>query len=84
MFMRDGVYTQFGKHNYDAQFGEQHRAVAVQECLNLVREPRTRTEENSGGSTKKTSLSNKSIKLSVGEKNSTREESESAASTYNS
>lgn len=79
MFMRDGAYTQFGEHNYDAQFGEQHRAAAVQECLNLVREPRARTEEN----TKKTSSSNKSIKLSVGEKNSTREESESAASNYN-
>lgn len=40
MFMRDGVYTQTDEHNHDAQFGEQHRAAADQECLNLVRETR--------------------------------------------
>ncbi|KAK4009179.1 hypothetical protein OUZ56_018263 [Daphnia magna] len=40
MTMRDGVFTQTGAHNHDAQFGEQHRAAAVNECLNLARAPR--------------------------------------------
>jgi len=40
MSMRDGVYTQTGEHNHATDFAEQHRASAVQECLNLVREPR--------------------------------------------
>ncbi|KAI9553432.1 hypothetical protein GHT06_021338 [Daphnia sinensis] len=38
--MRDGVFTQTGAHNHDAQFEEQHRAAAVNECLDLARAPR--------------------------------------------
>ncbi|KAK4012863.1 hypothetical protein OUZ56_025114 [Daphnia magna] len=37
--MRDGVFTQNGAHNHDAQFEEQHRAAAVNECLDLARAP---------------------------------------------
>ena len=40
MSMRDDVFTQTGEHNHENQFREQQRAATVQECLNLVREPR--------------------------------------------
>ena len=38
--MKVGVFTQTGEHNHDTQFREQQRAATVQECLNVIREPR--------------------------------------------